>query len=160
MQINYKPMKNLIMILILSCGSLAFSQTGFKHINIQGGLTYELDKNFEIGLEFNRKYFNSWTVFFSAFQRNTEKGNQENYTTGVYYSNNLLASKNSFLNVKMGSSLGTNSETFVFDLILGLEYDYAITRDLKLSFLFKNNVMFKADPRFRHALLGGLKFRI
>lgn len=137
-----------------------YSQRGFKHLNLQGGVTYELDKNFEVGLQFDTKYFNNWQVFFSVFQRNTGKGEEENYTTGVYYSNNLLASKNNFLNVKLGTSLGTNSKTFIFDLIAGLEYDYAITRNLKLSFLFKNNVMFKAEPRFRHALLAGLKFRL
>lgn len=152
-------MKKIIFIIILVSSSV-YSQRGFKHLNIQGGVTYELDKNFEVGLQFDTKYFNNWQFFFSAFQRNTEKGDKENFTTGFYYSNNLIASKNNFLNLKFGTSLGTNSENFIFDLIAGLEYDYAITRDLKLSLLFKNNVMFNTDPNFRHALLIGLKFRL
>lgn len=154
-------MKKIIVFLLLIIGSSTYAQRGFKHINLQGGVSYELDKNFEIGLQFDTKYFNNWQIFFSVFQGKEENGSdKENFTTGVYYSNSLIASKNNFLNLKMGTSFGTNSDNFIFDIILGLEYDYAITRNLKLSFLFKNNAMFNAEPTFRHALLGGLKFRL
>ncbi|MFL0137679.1 hypothetical protein [Tenacibaculum maritimum] len=154
-------MKKLLVVLIVLISYSSYAQTGFKHISIQYGMTYEKSTNIEIGLDFNRKYFNTWTLFFSHYKKNEDAtGNFENSTVGFYYSQNLIASKNNFLNLKMGSSAGTNSENFIIDIILGLEYNYSFSRNLKFSLFLKNNAMFNANPVFRHALLAGLKYRL
>ncbi|MCG8226375.1 hypothetical protein [Tenacibaculum finnmarkense] len=154
-------MKKILILLLVLLSYSSYSQTGFKHINIHYGLTYEKASNIEISLDFNRQYFNAWTIFISHYAINKNKsGDLENTTLGFYYSSNLIASKNNFLNLKMGSSGGSNGNNFIIDAILGLEYNYAISRNIKFSLFFKNNIMFNSNPLVRHALLGGLKFRL
>lgn len=181
------------------------SQVGFNHITVKGGLTLEQDFNFEIGLDFNKKYFRNWNFFFSGFGSEktvsavapipgvdeipevsavpatadtpaiigsppiqgspavpgTPETTREirNWTFGVYYEPNIIASKNMLLNWKFGTSLGTNQDNFIIDLIAGIEYNYAISKSTKISVFAKNNYMFNSEIEFRHAILIGFKQR-
>lgn len=154
-------MKNLCIALLLIVGFTANAQTGFNHITLKGGATLESGFNFEVGYEINKKYFTNWSIFFSGFyqEKNLEEG-INNWTTGIYYEPILIASKNNLLNLKIGSSAGTNENQFIFDAILGVEYNRAITDKVQFSVFFKNNLMFNSEVRFRHALLIGFKHRL
>jgi hypothetical protein len=137
------------------------AQTGFNHLTAKGGVTYEGAFNFEIGFEMNKKYFNNWSIFFSGYNQELDNGNQiKNWTSGVYYEPNLLASKNNLLNFKFGTSLGTNENDFIIDAIAGIEYNYAFSDKMKFTVFFKNNYMINSDVNFRHALLIGFKHRL
>jgi len=155
-------MRNTIVVTIaFLCFSTLFSQEGFKHVSMKGGYTYEGHGNFEIGLEFNRKYYNNWTIFFSGFTKYHGTNNEENnWTTGIYYAPSIVAVNNHLLNFKFGTSLGTNEDIFIMDLIAGMEYDYALNEWLKIGLFFKNNYLVVGDNDFRHALLGGIKIRL
>lgn len=154
-------MRKLITVLFITLFSLfGYAQEGFQHLTFKGGYTIEEDMNIEIGYEFNMAHFNNWSIFFSYFESNKRSPELVNYTTGIYYEPNIYAAKNSFLNLKFGTSFGTNSKDFRFDVIAGLEYNYAFSRDFKLSVFFKNNKMFNSDIGFRHGILVGLKYRL
>lgn len=150
-------MKKLLILCIVMFSVSAFSQSGFKHLTVKGGFTYYNGaSNFEIGLEFNEPYFKNWNLFFSGYQN----GMIKNWNVGLYFEPGVLASKNSFLNMKFGTSFGTNQESFIMDIIFGLEYNYAISENFKVGVFFKNNHMFNSVVKFRHALLFGIKYRL
>lgn len=153
-------MKKLLIITILLLSVKSFSQTGFNHLTLKGGLTLDNARNYELGYEMNKKYFNNFSLFFSVYEKDIDLDKLYNFTFGLYYEPSLKASKNSFVNLKFGSSFGTNETKFIFDIIVGLEYNYAITENLKLTIYQKNNNMFNADLGFRHALLFGIKYRL
>ena len=154
-------MKNILFILTFLFCSVVSAQSGFKHITARGGMTYEGATNFEIGLEINKKYYNNFSIFFSGYSEPVDDGKTiNNWTSGIYYEPNLLASKNNMLHFRFGTSLGTNQEEFIIDLIAGIEYSVAISRNIKLSAYFKNNYMFNSSTEFRSALLIGIKHRL
>ncbi len=137
------------------------AQKGFSHITAKAGYTYEGGTNFELGYELNKKYHNNWSIFFSGFFQEYDNTKEiRNWTSGIYYEPNLLVSKNNLLNLKIGGSLGTNEENFIADAILGLEYNYAFTDNMKFTLFFKNSHMFNSPVNFRHAILIGLKHRL
>lgn len=137
------------------------AQSGFNHLTYKGGITYEQGFNFEIGYEINKRHYNNWSYFFSGYTRNVEREKRlNNWTFGMYYEPNIIASKNTYLNLKIGTSLGTNEISFIMDAILGLEYNYAFTENTKFTILFKNNIMFNSLVKFRHGLLIGFKHRL
>lgn len=138
--------------------SLTMAQSGFNHVTYKGGLTYEGDFNFEIGYELNKRYYNNWSFFLSGF--NAKGKDLNNWTFGTYYEPNIIGSKNNYLNLKFGTSFGTNESSFIWDLIVGLEYNYAFSENTKFTVFFKNNKMFNSDIDFRHALLIGFKHRL
>lgn len=151
-------MRKIILIFTLFIGLEGISQTGFKHITAKGGFTY-IDKaffNFEVGLELNRAYFTNWSLFLSGYNFKEEK----NYTLGIYYEPNIYASKNNFANLKFGSSAGSNQKKFIMDAIIGIEYYYAFTENLKFTAYLKNNYMFWSKIGFRNSALIGLKYRL
>jgi hypothetical protein len=137
------------------------AQTGFKHLTARGGITYEGAFNFEFGLEINRKYYNNFSLFFSGYSEPLNDGETaKNWTSGFYYEPNILASKNNLVHFRFGTSLGTNEEEFIIDLIAGIEYSVAISRNVQLTAYFKNNYMFNSSTEFRSALLIGIKHRL
>ncbi len=150
-------MKKIILLLLLSIGAYSYSQSGFKHLTLKGGYNFiDPAMNVELGLEFNERYFTNWSLFISAYQND----NLKNYTAGLYYEPNIFSAKNQFLNLKFGSSLGSNQKKFIMDAIVGMEYYYAFTYNLKFSVYLKNNYMFWSKKGFRNAILIGLKYRL
>ena len=152
--------QHYLILLFFLIGITVNAQKGFSHLTAKGGYTYEGDLNFEVGYELNKQYHNNWSIFFSGFLSSTESQEIRNWTTGIYYEPNIMASKNHLLNLKIGGSLGTNEEEFIADGILGLEYNYAFTDKMKFTVFFKNSHMFNSAINFRHALLIGLKHRL
>ena len=153
-------MKKIIIVTIFLLSIKCFSQTGFNHLTLKGGLTLDNARNYELGYEMNKRYFNNFTLFFSVYEKDIDLDKLYNFTVGLYYEPSLKASKNTFINFKFGSSFGTNETKFIWDLIVGIEYNYAISENIKLSIYQKNNNMFGADLGFRHALLFGFKYRL
>lgn len=150
-------MKYITLIaLFLFCGLTASAQLGFNHLTAKGGVSLNGGTNFEIGYEVNRRYNTNWSIFFSGYARDEIR----NWTTGLYYEPNLLASKNNLLNLKIGTSLGTNESEFIIDAIVGIEYNYAFSEKMKFTVFFKNNRMFNSEDKFRHAILIGFKHRL
>tara|TARA_R110000868_G_scaffold411003_2_gene701287 strand:- start:11207 stop:11671 length:465 start_codon:yes stop_codon:yes gene_type:complete len=154
-------MKYISLIILFLSFSTIQAQSGFNHITYKGGLTYEGAFNGEIGYEINKRYYNNWSLFFSGYSQKIDSSETiNNWTTGLYYEPNIIASKNNFLNLKFGSSLGTNESEFIIDLIVGLEYNYAFSENMKFTIYFKNNRMFNSDIQYRHAILIGFKHRL
>lgn len=150
-------MKKILLIALFGFFSYAANaQVGFHHITAKGGFALSGGANFEIGYETNKKYNKNWSVFFSGYSHNEIK----NWTTGLYYEPSIVASKNNLLNFKIGTSLGTNEEEFIIDVIAGLEYNYAFSEKMKFTVFFKNNRMFNSSEKFRHAILIGFKHRL
>lgn len=145
-----------LIIFIFCCAFTANAQFGFNHLTAKGGIGINGGANFEIGYETNKKYNRNWSIFFSGYARDEVR----NWTTGLYYEPSLLASKNNLINLKIGTSLGTNEDRFIIDAIVGLEYNYAFSRNMKFTIFFKNNRMFNSDDKYRHAILIGLKHRL
>lgn len=154
-------MKYLYIVFAVLFFSKTSAQDGFSHVTLKGGFTYEKAFNFEIGYEVNQRYYNNWSLFFSGFTQNLDNGEKvNNWTFGLYYEPNLIEAKNNLLNLKIGSSLGTNENDFIIDGILGLEYSYAFSDNMKFTVFLKNNRMFNSNIKFRHALLVGFKHRL
>lgn len=153
---NYLSIALLVFMFISS-----YSQEGFKHISLKGGFTHEGHVTFELGLEFNKKYYNNWTMFFSGFTKyyNTAK-EENNWTTGIYYEPAILAVNNNLLHFRFGTSMGTNEKEFILDIIAGIEYNYAVNDWFKVGLFFKNSKLFFGSDEFRHAILGGIKIRL
>ncbi len=153
-------MKKYLLILAVITTSIGFAQSGFNHITGKLGLTYESDFNFEIGYEFNKKNYKNISLFFSGFKANRSGKNISNWTFGISYDPNLITAKNHYLNLKIGTSAGTNESNFIVDIITGLEYNYALSYDVKLTALLKLNRMFNSEIDYRQGLLLGIKYRL
>ncbi|WP_018480029.1 hypothetical protein [Pontibacter roseus] len=142
---------SLLLLVVLSCRA----QEGYTHLNVAGGWMYKDALTANLALEFSKRHYNSYEIFGDAYKSNVD--DSKNWLVGVAYKPMLTRSRNTFLKLRLGAGIGSNTAHFIGALQAGLELGYVLPGNVVLMLQQKNEGVLRVNHNFRTGLLAGIK---
>jgi len=141
----------LLLLTVLQC----HAQEGYTHLNLAGGWMHQDAWSATLAMEFSKRYHDSYELFGDAYKSNVD--NSKNWLVGAAYKPMLTRSKNTFLKLRVGAGIGSNTEHFIGALQAGLELGYVLPGNVVLMLQQKNEGVLRVNHNFRTGLLAGIK---
>ncbi|TPE41558.1 hypothetical protein [Pontibacter mangrovi] len=142
---------SLLLLIVLPCRA----QEGYTHLNLAGGWMYKDALTANLALEFSKRHYNSYEIFGDAYKSNVD--DSKNWLVGAAYKPMLTRSRNTFLKLRLGAGIGSNTEHFIGALQAGLELGYVLPGNVVLMLQQKNEGVLRVNHNFRTGLLAGIK---
>ncbi|MBF8965529.1 hypothetical protein I0P70_19925 [Pontibacter sp. FD36] len=142
---------SLLLLVVLPCRA----QEGYTHLNVAGGWMYKDALTANLALEFSKRHYNSCEIFGDAYKSNVD--DSKSWLVGAAYKPMITRSKNTFLKLRVGAGIGSNTEHFIGALQAGLELGYVLPGNVVLMLQQKNEGVLRVNHNFRTGLLAGIK---
>ena len=156
-------MRNYIYIIFFLIAASSYSQRGYKHVNIDGGININGDYSYNLGLELNKGNFSAWEIAVEAhisefahdsIPNTTVK--EELFQMGAYYKPLIAKHGNFVYNFRYGLLAG-RTDKFVISAGAGFEATYHLPSLFAIYIKQSNHYIINIDKRFRHSINLGIK---
>lgn len=140
-----------------------------NHITVGVGALYERGLDATVAYEHETQYRNAWEYFangYIQYKKDPEAGhitkdsfwkNYRTWSLGVAYKPCVVRGRNHHGNVRIGASGGSDQDHFIAGAHLGYEHTYFLQKGWALYWQIKEDVIFRADDRFRTGVAVGIK---
>lgn len=167
-------MKKILITSLFSFLSLflANAQNGYTYIDLAAGLMIKNHTVGELSYEWAGRYYNGNEIFIEyAVSPSSElpiynsdgsltyfdSSNNQNFLIGYAFKPLIARNKNVAFNLRLGASMGTDTEDFIGSLNAGFELNFFTRSGAILFFREKNQLVFFDNSQWRIGLLAGIK---
>ena len=163
-------MKKAIFICMAFLASMAsYAQSNSNRLSLGFGMLYENGLDTTLSYEHETKYHNAWEFFANGYLKwaecpscqhvcpETFWHHYNSYSFGAAYKPCVSRGRNHHGNLRLGGSVGSDTDRFVGGIHLGYEHNYALRGGWTLFWQVKTNVMIKGEDLFRTGIVLGIK---
>ena len=165
-------MKKFLMTMVMAlCVSLTtFAQSNSDRISFGVGALYERGLDATLSWEHETKYHNAWEFFANGYIKWADcescghvcpESFWKNYRTwgvGAAYKPCVWRSRNNHGNLRIGASVGSNTDKFVGGIHAGYEHNYALRKGWVLYWQAKCDLILPdREDLFRTGVVIGVK---
>ena len=160
--------KTIILLLACVCFALsANAQRGSGRLSLGVGLLYKNGMDMTLAYEHEM-----WEFFANGYLQWTECGscdhicpesfwkNYRSYGFGVAYKPCVARGRNHYGSLRIGASVGSNTEKFLGGLHFGYEYNYVLRSGWTLYWQVKSDMIIKGADLLRTGVVLGVKLPI
>lgn len=159
------------MLLIVTLTS-SYAQDGSNRISLGTGILYERGLDLTLSYEHETKYHNAWEYFGNVYLKWDECAscghvcpdsfwkNYRTYNFGIAYKPCVVRGKNNHGNVRIGASVGSDTDKVIGGIHVGYEHSYALRSGWQIFWQVKTDIMIKGLDTFRTGAVLGIKYSL
>lgn len=153
----------------LLCATPSAAQRGSVRLMAGVGVLYEDGLDLTVAVERVSRHHNAWEFFLNGYLKWSECDSDgevcsdsfwHNYNTwsaGIAYKPCVVRGRNNHGNLRVGGSLGSDTEDFLGGIHLGYEHNYALRGGWLLFWQAKTDIMIEGEDLFRTGVVLGFK---
>ena len=161
-----------LFIAALCVAASASAQSNSDRISLGIGLLYENGLDATVAYEHELNYHNSFEVFAGGYLKWADCPscghvcpesfwrNYRSYSLGAAYKPCVVRGRNHFGNVRIGASLGSDTDRFLAGIHVGYEHNYVLRSGWVLYWQVKSDLMIKGQDLFRTGVVLGFKIPV
>lgn len=167
-------MKKVILMAMLFIVTLTSShaQDGSNRISLSTGVLYERGLDLTLSYEHETKYHNAWEYFGNVYLKWDECAscghvcpdsfwkNYRTYDFGIAYKPCVVRGRNNHGNVRIGASVGSDTDKVIGGIHVGYEHNYALRSGWQIFWQVKTDIMIKGLDTFRTGAALGIKYSL
>ena len=167
-------MKKVILMAMLFIVTLTSShaQDGSNRISLSTGVLYERGLDLTLSYEHETKYHNAWEYFGNVYLKWDECAscghvcpdsfwkNYRTYDFGIAYKPCVVRGRNNHGNVRIGASVGSDTDKVIGGIHVGYEHSYALRSGWQIFWQVKTDIMIKGLDTFRTGATLGIKYSL
>ena len=167
-------MKKVILMAMLFIVTLTSShaQDGSNRISLSTGVLYERGLDLTLSYEHETKYHNAWEYFGNVYLKWDECAscghvcpdsfwkNYRTYDYGIAYKPCVVRGRNNHGNVRIGASVGSDTDKVIGGIHVGYEHSYALRSGWQIFWQVKTDIMIKGLDTFRTGAALGIKYSL
>jgi hypothetical protein len=167
-------MKKVILMAMLFIVTLTSShaQDGSNRISLSTGVLYERGLDLTLSYEHETKYHNAWEYFGNVYLKWDECAscghvcpdsfwkNYRTYDFGIAYKPCVVRGRNNHGNVRIGASVGSDTDKVIGGIHVGYEHSYALRSGWQIFWQVKTDIMIKGLDTFRTGAALGIKYSL
>lgn len=159
------------MLLIVTLTS-SYAQDGSNRISLGTGVLYERGLDLTLSYEHETKYHNAWEYFGNVYLKWDECAscghvcpdsfwkNYRTYDFGIAYKPCVVRGRNNHGNVRIGASVGSDTDKVIGGIHVGYEHSYALRSGWQIFWQVKTDIMIKGLDTFRTGAALGIKYSL
>lgn len=150
----------------------SYAQDGLNRISLGTGVLYERGLDLTISYEHETKYHNAWEYFGNVYLKWDECAscghvcpdsfwkNYRTYDFGIAYKPCVVRGRNNHGNVRIGASVGSDTDKVIGGIHVGYEHSYALRSGWQIFWQVKTDIMIKGLDTFRTGAALGIKYSL
>lgn len=164
-------MKRIVATILLAAMMIVSvtAQTNDNHVMLGVGAMYENGVDMTLSYEHGIRYHNAWEYFgnyYIKYAIDSEAGhitkdsfwnNYKAWTLGICYKPCVNRGRNHHGNIRIGLSLGSDTEEFIGAAHLGYEHSFALYHGWEVFFQVKTDAVLHGEDLFRTGIVIGTK---
>lgn len=148
------------------------AQDGSNRISLGTGVLYERGLDLTLSYEHETKYHNAWEYFGNVYLKWDECAscghvcpdsfwkNYRTYDFGIAYKPCVVRGRNNHGNVRIGASVGSDTDKVIGGIHVGYEHSYALRAGWQIFWQVKTDIMIKGLDTFRTGAALGIKYSL
>ena len=148
------------------------AQDGSNRISLSTGVLYERGLDLTLSYEHETKYHNAWEYFGNVYLKWDECAscghvcpdsfwkNYRTYDFGIAYKPCVVRGRNNHGNVRIGASVGSDTDKVIGGIHVGYEHSYALRAGWQIFWQVKTDIMIKGLDTFRTGAALGIKYSL
>ena len=167
-------MKKAILMAMLLIATLtsSYAQDGSNRVSLGTGVLYERGLDLTLSYEHETKYHNAWEYFGNVYLKWDECAscghvcpdsfwkNYRTYDFGIAYKPCVVRGRNNHGNVRIGASVGSDTDKVIGGIHVGYEHSYAFRSGWQIFWQVKTDIMIKGLDTFRTGAALGIKYSL
>ena len=167
-------MKKAILMAMLLIATLtsSYAQDGSNRVSLGTGVLYERGLDLTLSYEHETKYHNAWEYFGNVYLKWDECAscghvcpdsfwkNYRTYDFGIAYKPCVVRGRNNHGNVRIGASVGSDTDKVIGGIHVGYEHNYALRSGWQIFWQVKTDIMIKGLDTFRTGAALGIKYSL
>ena len=167
-------MKKAILMAMLHIATLTspYAQDGANRVSLGTGVLYERGLDLTLSYEHETKYHNAWEYFGNVYLKWDECAscghvcpdsfwkNYRTYDFGIAYKPCVVRGRNNHGNVRIGASVGSDTDKVIGGIHVGYEHSYALRSGWQIFWQVKTDIMIKGLDTFRTGAALGIKYSL
>lgn len=167
-------MKKAILMAMLLIATLtsSYAQDGSNRVSLGTGVLYERGLDLTLSYEHETKYHNAWEYFGNVYLKWDECAscghvcpdsfwkNYRTYDFGIAYKPCVVRGRNNHGNVRIGASVGSDTDKVIGGIHVGYEHSYALQSGWQIFWQVKTDIMIKGLDTFRTGAALGIKYSL
>lgn len=167
-------MKKAILMAMLLIATLtsSYAQDGSNRVSLGTGVLYERGLDLTLSYEHETKYHNAWEYFGNVYLKWDECAscghvcpdsfwkNYRTYDFGIAYKPCVVRGRNNHGNVRIGASVGSDTDKVIGGIHVGYEHSYALRYGWQIFWQVKTDIMIKGLDTFRTGAALGIKYSL
>ena len=150
----------------------SYAQDGSNRISLGTGVLYERGLDLTLSYEHETKYHNAWEYFGNVYLKWDECAscghvcpdsfwkNYRTYDFGIAYKPCVVRGRNNHGNVRIGASVGSDTDKVIGGIHVGYEHSYALRSGWQIFWQVKTDIMIKGLDTFRTGAALGIKYSL
>ena len=156
-----KRLKTMILTLTMAALGLVSHAQNSRSVNVSAGLLYPNTVDATLSYEFETKYHNAWEFFVNGAAKwkdcpscghvcaESFWKNHPTWSLGAAYKPCVYRWRNSYGRMRIGASLGGNTDEFIGGLHIGYEQNYSLPHGWRLFWQVKGDCLINNPDLFR-----------
>lgn len=156
-----RRLRTMILALTMIASCMVSKAQDSRSMNLSAGLLYPNTVDATLSYEVETKYHNAWEFFVNGAAKwkdcpschhvcaESFWKDHPTWGVGAAYKPCVYRWRNSFGRVRVGASLGSNTDKFLGGIHLGYEQDYSLRRGWRIFWQVKGDCLIKNDDLFR-----------
>ena len=148
------------------------AQDGSNRISLSTGVLYERGLDLTLSYEHETKYHNAWEYFGNVYLKWDDCAscghvcpdsfwkNYRTYDFGIAYKPCVVRGRNNHGNVRIGASVGSDTDKVIGGIHVGYEHSYALRPGWQIFWQVKTDIMIKGLDTFRTGAALGIKYSL
>lgn len=159
-------------MLLIATLTSSYAQDGSNRISLGTGVLYERGLDLTLSYEHETKYHNAWEYFGNVYLKWDECAscghvcpdsfwkNYRTYDFGIAYKPCVVRGRNNHGNVRIGASVGSDTDKVIGGIHVGYEHSYALRSGWQIFWQVKTDIMIKGLDTFRTGAALGIKYSL
>ena len=159
-------------MLFIATLTSSYAQDGSNRISLGTGVLYERGLDLTLSYEHETKYHNAWEYFGNVYLKWDECAscghvcpdsfwkNYRTYDFGIAYKPCVVRGRNNHGNVRIGASVGSDTDKIIGGIHVGYEHSYALRSGWQIFWQVKTDIMIKGLDTFRTGAALGIKYSL
>ena len=159
-------------MLLITTLTSSHAQDGSNRISLGTGVLYERGLDLTLSYEHDTKYHNAWEYFGNVYLKWDECAscghvcpdsfwkNYRTYEFGIAYKPCVVRGRNNHGNVRIGASVGSDTDKVIGGIHVGYEHSYALRSGWQIFWQVKTDIMIKGLDTFRTGAALGIKYSL
>ncbi len=159
-------------MLFIATLTSSYAQDGSNRISLGTGVLYERGLDLTLSYEHETKYHNAWEYFGNVYLKWDECAscghvcpdsfwkNYRTYDFGIAYKPCVVRGRNNHGNVRIGASVGSDTDKVIGGIHVGYEHSYALRSGWQIFWQVKTDIMIKGLDTFRTGATLGIKYSL
>ncbi|WP_439329929.1 hypothetical protein [Bacteroides ovatus] len=159
-------------MLLIATLTSSYAQDGSNRVSLGTGVLYERGLDLTLSYEHETKYHNAWEYFGNVYLKWDECAscghvcpdsfwkNYRTYDFGIAYKPCVVRGRNNHGNVRIGASVGSDTDKVIGGIHVGYEHSYALRSGWQIFWQVKTDIMIKGLDTFRTGAALGIKYSL